>query len=45
MFSTKDIKSMVLSLGADKCWIAGSDMFTDAPAGFMPTKSIQNVSL
>ena len=37
MIPSAEIKSIVLSLGADKCGIASIDRFTSAPEGFHPT--------
>lgn len=37
MLTSATIKSLILSLGADKCGIAGIDRMTSAPKGFHPT--------
>jgi len=37
MITAEEIKSIVLTLGADKCGIAGTDRFSSAPKGFRPT--------
>ena len=37
MLSSEEIKSITLSLGADKCGIARLDRFSSAPEGFRPT--------
>jgi hypothetical protein len=34
MFSSDEIKSIVLNLGADKCGIASIERFSSAPDGF-----------
>jgi len=36
MLTSDAIKSIVISLGADKCGIAGIDRFSSAPAWFRP---------
>ncbi len=42
MISAKEIKSIVLNLGADKCGISGIDRFYSAPEGFRPTDIYSN---
>jgi epoxyqueuosine reductase len=37
MLTSEKIKSITLSLGADKCGIAGNDRFNEAPMGFRPS--------
>jgi len=37
MFTSDALKSMVLSLGADRCGIAPIERFSSAPGGFRPT--------
>ncbi len=37
MLSSEEIKSITLSLGADKCGIASTDRFSSAPIGFRPS--------
>jgi epoxyqueuosine reductase len=37
LHSSEEITSLVVSLGADQCGIAGIDRFASAPAGFKPT--------
>ena len=36
MLAAEDIKTIVLGLGADRCGIASTDRFDDAPEGFRP---------
>lgn len=37
MLTSKEVKDMVMSLGADLCGIAPADRFKEAPEGFKPT--------
>jgi epoxyqueuosine reductase len=37
MLTSNEIKSLALSLGADRCGIASADRFADAPKGFHPS--------
>ena len=37
MITSEEIKSIALSVGADKCSITSTDRFSSAPEGFRPT--------